>query len=234
MPRKWAITRTFAVVRWRRRRLLYVSTSREPGKISGHFTDLLLPNTLARNSVNISLDRSTLSCRASRRIPAARWTIISVDVLRCAQAPCLVSLVLLSRRPAGGDIDYCFYRRPASRIDFRKFAAGGQRGAGSSKGRVHLVVFVCRPTASRRAAAAESDYMTYRIPASGFAFRRYADGLFSKKKTFAHLRGGGSDYTMYRNPASGLKFNFLPPEANALLWLQSTVFPQTPVSPTHP
>ncbi|KAJ7174236.1 hypothetical protein C8R43DRAFT_1230900 [Mycena crocata] len=46
--------------------------------------------------------------------------------------------------------------------------------------------------------------------------------------------GGTSDYTMYRNPASGLKFNFLPPEANAPLWLQSTVFPQTPVSRTHP
>ncbi|KAJ7174220.1 hypothetical protein C8R43DRAFT_1205432 [Mycena crocata] len=135
--------------------------------------------------------------------------------------------------PSGGDIDYCFYRRPA-RDRFQKICRRRPTRRWKFKRACSPRRFRMPPNREPPRSGGGSDYMTYRIPASGFAFRRYADGLFSKKKTFAHLRGGGSDYTMYRNPASGLKFNFLPPEANALLWLQSTVFPQTPVSPTHP
>ncbi|KAJ7174231.1 hypothetical protein C8R43DRAFT_1230897 [Mycena crocata] len=77
------------------------------------------------------------------------------------------------------------------------------------------------------------------IPASGLRLDLHFDAMLTKLWQITRTceppcSGGRTDYTMYRNPASGLKFNFLPPEANAPLWLQSTIFPKTPVSPTHP
>ncbi|KAJ7172852.1 hypothetical protein C8R43DRAFT_1208950 [Mycena crocata] len=45
--------------------------------------------------------------------------------------------------------------------------------------------------------------------------------------------GGGSNSTTCRNPASALKFEFLPPEVNTPLRLQSSVFPEPSVSPAR-
>ncbi|KAJ7172850.1 hypothetical protein C8R43DRAFT_1230953 [Mycena crocata] len=124
-----------------------------------------------------------------------------------------------------------------------------------------------------------NDYTMYRNPASGLKFgifcrrrptRRYGFKAvyFPKRQHLPRTRepprsGGGSNYTpsstpecalkfeflppeantplrlqstrrrKQLHPASGLKFEFLPPEANTPLQLQSTIFPQTPESPTY-
>ncbi|KAJ7172859.1 hypothetical protein C8R43DRAFT_1119695 [Mycena crocata] len=92
-----------------------------------------------------------------------------------------------------------------------------------------------------------NDYPTYRNPASGgqipfflppeantpamtSKYRISPTASISRPPSEPPRRGGGSSYATYRNPASGLKFEFLPPEANTPLRLQSTVFPQTPES----
>ncbi|KAJ7174225.1 hypothetical protein C8R43DRAFT_1205448 [Mycena crocata] len=137
--------------------------------------------------------------------------------------------------PSGGDIDYCFYRRPASRDRFQKICRRRPTRRWKFKRACSPRRFRMPPNREPPRSGGGSDYMTYRIPASGFAFRRYADGLFSKRK-LSHTYAAAEAITRcIEIPRAGSNsVYFLPPEANALLWLQSTVFPQTPVSPTHP
>ncbi|KAJ7172864.1 hypothetical protein C8R43DRAFT_1119699 [Mycena crocata] len=115
--------------------------------------------------------------------------------------------------------------------------------------RARRVELKANPCSDRRVAAAETITRHIEIPRVGgksrFFCRRRPTPRYDLEVPYfpnrQHLpptrepprRGGGSSYATYRNPASGLKFEFLPPEANTPLRLQSTVFPQTPESPTY-